>query len=94
MTVQSSDSLDHIFHRLASKSDEARASAAHDLKDQVKAYTQEYPGNDGLKGIWGDVFHRTFDLTRSSSGNERLGAIAAIGALRAARERWLSEGSC
>lgn len=79
MTTPSSNSLDLIFQRLTSKSEDIRLAAAHDLRDQVKAYTQEYPGQDGIKGVWGDVFRRTFELTRSTSGNERLGAIAAIG---------------
>lgn len=49
---------------------------------QVTSYTQEYPGHDGLKGVWGDVFHRMFELTRSNNGFERLGATVAIGELK------------
>jgi hypothetical protein len=48
-------------------------------RSQVTSYTQEYPGHDGLKGVWGDVFHRMFELTRSNNGFERLGATVAIG---------------
>jgi FKBP12-rapamycin complex-associated protein len=80
MTSQSEVLVD-IFHRLASKTDDARQHAAQDLKAQVSAYAQEYPGHDGLKGIWSDVFHRIFEISRSNSGNERLGAVAAIDAM-------------
>lgn len=74
-----SDVLDNIFSRFASKSDEARNQAAEDLRTQVTSYTQEFAGHDGSKEIWGDVFHRTFDLTRSNTMYERLGATKAIG---------------
>jgi FKBP12-rapamycin complex-associated protein len=56
-----------------------RAQAAADLRVQVTSYNQEFPGHDGAKGMWQDVFHRTFDLTRSNTLFERLGATLAIG---------------
>lgn len=56
-----------------------RAQAAADLRVQVTSYNQESPGHDGVKGMWQDVFHRTFDLTRSNTLFERLGATLAIG---------------
>ena len=56
-----------------------RNQAAEDLRVQVTSYTQEFQGHDGSKEIWGDIFHRTFDLTRSNTLYERLGATKAIG---------------
>lgn len=61
------------------------AGCAQLTQFQVTSYSQEYPGHDGLKGVWGDVFHRTFDLTRSNSTYERLGACAAIGTYTVSR---------
>lgn len=36
-------------------------------------------GEDTAKGVWAEVFIRTFDLTRSNNFYERMGAIKAIG---------------
>jgi hypothetical protein len=49
------------------------------LIPQVNSYGQDYSTHDGSKGIWGAVFPRTFDLTRSNNTYDRLGAAAAIG---------------
>jgi len=48
---------------------------------QLNAYSQEFPGDDSKKNVYKDVFHRTFELTRSNSAHEKLGAILAIGEL-------------
>ncbi|WWC91382.1 uncharacterized protein L201_006326 [Kwoniella dendrophila CBS 6074] len=73
-----SDALDNIFQRLASRNEDVRIQAGQDLRDHVTSYTQEYPGHDGMKGVWAEVFHKTFDFTRSNNQFERLGAIVAI----------------
>jgi len=65
--------------RLIYRSDETRNQAAEDLRVQVTSHTQEFQGHDGSTHIWGDIFHRTFDLTRSNTLYERLGATKAIG---------------
>ncbi|WVQ75374.1 hypothetical protein IAR50_004994 [Cryptococcus sp. DSM 104548] len=75
------DVLDNIFQRLASRSEEVRSQAGEDLSEHVTAYTQEYPGHDGTKGVWTEVFHKTFEYTRSNNQLERLGAIMAIAQL-------------
>lgn len=67
------------------RSDDVRNQAADDLRAQVTSYTQEFPGHDNAKEIWGEIFHRTFDLTRSNTLYERLGATKAIGTLFPAR---------
>ncbi|WVQ81658.1 hypothetical protein IAT38_003783 [Cryptococcus sp. DSM 104549] len=76
-----SDALDNIFQRLAGRSEETRKQAGLDLAEHVTAYTQEYPGRDGSKGVWTEVFHKTFEFTRSNNQLERLGAIVAIAQL-------------
>ena len=68
----------HRPHANTYRSDEIRNNAAEDLRVQVTSYTQEFPGHDSSKEIWGEIFHRTFDLTRSNTLYERLGATKAI----------------
>jgi len=46
---------------------------------QITIYAQEHSNADNLKGLWTDIFHRTFPITRSNNGYERLGAVAGIG---------------
>lgn len=60
------------------RSKDVRAQAGQDLAEHVVAYTQEYPGHDASKGVWAQVFHKTFEFTRSNNQLERLGAIIAI----------------
>ncbi|OXG23734.1 FKBP12-rapamycin complex-associated protein [Cryptococcus neoformans Ze90-1] len=76
-----SDVLDNIFQRLSARSEDVRAQAGQDLAEHVVAYTQEYPGHDASKGVWAQVFHKTFEFTRSNNQLERLGAIIAISQL-------------
>ena len=73
-----SDVLDSIFRRLASRNEETRLQAAAELRVQVVAYTSDFAGHDGSKGIWSQLFHKTFELTRSNNGYEKLGATVAI----------------
>ena len=47
--------------------------------DQIVLYKQEHNDAEDLKGLWKDVFHRLFPITRSTNAYERLGATAAIG---------------
>lgn len=44
----------------------------------MSGYSQDYSGQDGSKAFWDDVFQKTFQLSRSNLGNERMGAVAAI----------------
>lgn len=53
--------------------------ATSGANDQITSYNLEFPGDDGRKSVWKDVFHRIFDLTKSNHTYERLGAISAIG---------------
>lgn len=61
------------------RSEDVRGQAGQDLAEHVVASTQEYPGHDASKGVWAQVFHKTFEFTRSNNQLERLGAIIAIG---------------
>ncbi|GMK56480.1 hypothetical protein CspeluHIS016_0303200 [Cutaneotrichosporon spelunceum] len=76
-----SEALDNIFSRLGSKSEEVRQAAAEDIKAQINSSNVEFPGDDSKKTVWREVFLRTFELTRSNSTSDRLGAIAAIDAM-------------
>jgi hypothetical protein len=46
---------------------------------QVNSIAQVHSGNDTSKDVWADLFHYTFDLTRSNNAYDRFGACAAIG---------------
>lgn len=84
-----------VWHPTDSRSEDVRLQASQDLKSyvsfrteqgdvveltrQITSYSLEFPGDDGRKNVWKDVFHRIFDLTKSNHTYERLGAISAIG---------------
>jgi hypothetical protein len=75
------EALDNIFSRLGSKSEDVRMAAAEELKTHINSSNIEFPGDDTKKNVWKEVFHRTFELTRSNTTAERLGSIAAIDAM-------------
>ncbi|ORY29148.1 armadillo-type protein [Naematelia encephala] len=77
MTSQS-EVLDTIFYNLRNRSEEVRERAANDLRNYVTAATADHPLHDGAKNVWGDVFQRMFELTRSNNQYDRLGAVASI----------------
>ncbi|CAD6586242.1 MAG: phosphatidylinositol kinase- protein kinase tor1, partial [Tremellales sp. Tagirdzhanova-0007] len=72
------DVLDSIFFSLGSKHDHIRVAASKELYSIIVLYAQDHTEAEDIKGLWTDIFHRTFPITRSNNGYERLGAIAAI----------------
>ena len=61
------------------RNEDVRNHAAQDLQEQVALFSPEVSDGDNAKGIWGDIFHRTFELTRSNNQSEKLGVTKAMG---------------